>query len=132
MFLLKKLFKGSETATSRPNRSGRRFRHNASFEVTGVDADGQPFSVTAETLDISGEGGCIRIPRNVESRVILTLKNRKKEEYKVQVCWHKFDLEYGKSLVGFKVKGPGDDWALNVVALLGTATSRHSSATSLK
>jgi hypothetical protein len=132
MTILKKLFQKAGSKGERKSREGKRFVQSLEFEVSGVDADGQDFAIRSNTTDISGEGGCLRLSRNVETGRTLTLKDKRGDSYKAQVCWHNFDLEYGKCLVGFKVVENSQDWLLNVVSLLGSLSNQHGTRTGLK
>jgi hypothetical protein len=132
MAILRKLFQRLEGKGQKKTRQGKRFVQSLEFDVSGVDADGQAFTIRSSTTDISGEGGCLRLSRNVEVGIPLTLKDRRGDVYKAKVCWHNFDLEYGKCLVGFKVVENSQDWVLNVVSFLGTLSNQHGTRTSLK
>jgi hypothetical protein len=119
MGFLKKLFQSAEEKGKRRSRGGKRFSQNLEFEVKGLDADGNGFSVRTRTTNLSGEGGCLRLPRNVEVGNPLTLKDNRGDIYTAKVCWHKFDMESETCLVGFMVLDNSHDWALNMVSILG-------------
>jgi hypothetical protein len=119
MGFLKKLFQKAEDKGKRRSRVGKRFSQSLEFEVSGSDVDGQTFTLRSRTTNISGEGGCLRLPRNMEVGNPLTLKDNRGDIYTARVCWHKFDMESNTSLVGFMVLDNSHDWALNMVSILG-------------
>jgi hypothetical protein len=125
MSFLNSLFRPSPKKKGGNRRSGKRFQQITEFEVSGVDADGQPFQTWVESVDLSGEGGCLRLSKNVEADTVLTLKDKRGDIFTVQVCWRNYDLENGKCIAGFKVKDNHQDWMLNIVSILGSTSSHQ-------
>jgi hypothetical protein len=67
-------------------------------------------------VDVSREGGCIRISYDVENTEILVLRDVLGKSYQVEACWCEYEIATDQRLVGFKVRGNSDDWARNVMS----------------
>ena len=104
-------FMGNQKTNS-TRRTSRRIHLLISFEVAGHDENGQHFSTGAQTRNISREGGCLLLDRDLKLGDLIRLKSPKGSLFIAKICWANYDMQRNVRQAGFKLSS-NRGWVLH-------------------
>jgi hypothetical protein len=85
------------------------------FEVIGHDENGSHFSAHGQTRNVSREGGCLVLDRDMKHGDIVKLRSPKGIPFIAHVCWSTYDMQKNLRRVGFKLTS-NHGWVLHETA----------------
>lgn len=100
-----------KTGTSR--RLSKRVTLRMGVEVSGKDENGRRFVVQTETRNVSRDGGCLALDRDVINGDRLKLTNSRGAQFIIRVHWCLFDGQKNIRLVGFKLSEKSRGWVVS-------------------
>jgi hypothetical protein len=93
----------SNTKINVSRRNSRRINLRINFEVFAYDENGVHFSTRALTRDVSREGGCLLLDRDLKSGDIMKLRSPRGNSFIAHVCWSNYDTNRNTRQVGFRL-----------------------------
>jgi hypothetical protein len=102
----------SQKKVNPPRRKYRRFALEFPLEVSGIDEQGHPFKTTGWIKNVSPEGGCLSIDKDIVEGTVLRLISPKGVEFEAIVCWGSYSCEIDSRLLGFELTGGQENWVL--------------------
>lgn len=95
-------------------RQSKRIPLKIEFEIVGHDENGDRFSTHAQSHNISREGGCLLLDRDMPNGEIIKLKSPRGSSFIARVCWSTFDIKLNRQHVGFRLTS-NRDWVMHEV-----------------
>ncbi len=95
-------------------RQSKRIALKIEFEIVGHDENGIHFSTHAQSRNISREGGCLLLDRDMPNGEIIKLKSPKGSSFIARICWSNFDIKLNQQHVGFRLTS-NRDWVMHEV-----------------
>jgi hypothetical protein len=102
-------------------RQSKRIPLKIDFEIHGHDENGIHFSTHAQCHNVSREGGCLLLDRNMPNGEILKLKSPKGQSFIARVCWSYYDNKLNLQHVGFRLTS-NRGWVMHEVPQEETAS----------
>jgi hypothetical protein len=100
-----------KTETSR--RNAKRVTLRVGVEVSGKDEHGRRFVVRTETRNVSRDGGCLALDRDVVNGDRLKLTNSRGTQFIIRVHWCLYDGQKNLRMIGFKLSEKSRGWILS-------------------
>jgi hypothetical protein len=93
-------------------RKQKRVSLNVQMEISGRDEHGFRFLCTASTHNVSTEGGCLLIPKDLARGELIRLAGPKGFQFVARVIWANYDYRNDSRQVGFTLIGARNGWIL--------------------
>jgi hypothetical protein len=97
---------------SRSKRIHRRYQMKLPFGVQGRDERGHSFVTNGFTRNVSPDGGCLVVDKDIPSGERLRLIGPKGDLFLARVCWAVYEYHNNQRLVGFVLTSEKARWVI--------------------
>jgi hypothetical protein len=106
------MFEYFKQGDSRSRRTHKRYKMHVPFGVQGKDESGHFFVTKGFTRNISPDGGCLVIDKDIHHGERLKLIGPKGDLFFARVCWAVYEYLHDQRLVGFVLTSEKDRWVI--------------------